>query len=129
MEISLLSPLLNHLRFSVGFCLMCLSVCSGCVATQEMGQRITPSDTAWIEPGQTTRLNIVTTFGTPYMEYQETLSNKEVGRKALYYHMVIMTNRSGEVRRLELFWVRYDPGGLVVDFGIEKTNPDSLPIQ
>jgi len=116
---SLMPQLINHLRFSVAFGMICLTLCSGCAATQETGSRITPSDTAWIESGQTTRLDIVTEFGTPYMEYPETLPDKKVGRKALYYHTVFMTNRSMKIRRQELFWVRYDPAGVVVDFGIE----------
>ena len=112
MEISLLPPLLNHSRFSLALGMLCLTLCSSCIATHESGQRITPSDTTWIEPGQTTRLNIITEFGTPYMQYPETLPNKEVGRKALYYyHIVPMANRSTEVRRLELFCVRDDGAG------------------
>ena len=126
---NLMSQHINHLRISVAFCLMYLFLCSSCVATQETGRRITASDTEWIEAGKTTRLNIVTEFGTPYLEYPETLPNKEVGRKALYYHMVTMTNRSGEARRLELFWVRYDPAGVVEDFGLESTNPGNPPTQ
>ena len=112
----------NYLKFSLAISLICLSLNASCVATHEARRPITSSDTAWIEAGKTTRFDITTAFGTPYMEYPETLQDNQVGRKALYYQMVTMADSTLAVTRQELFWVRYDPVGVVVDFGIETIN-------